>query len=182
MKSLTIYQWIRKSLQILLLNIFLLTVNSCWDKQSEEKPDDSNTKAFIMTYLVTFSYYNNCPPVNAVLDSGTHTIDLADGQEYWFDITAKGDLSKAITSSYIYKIEIQYEPSNTFYVFTGNCLRQSIYPIPQYSPIYLLSENSTSVGGFYPIPSLFPPNHNIGYYLMGIKLQGSAGTITIKIP
>ena len=177
-----VYQWIRKSVQILILIIVVLNVNSCSKKLFEEKPDDSNAKSFWLYYLATNSYYNNCPPVNAVLDSGTHTIDLADGQEYWFDITAKGNLSKAITSSYRYKIEIQYEPSNTFYFFSGNCLVQSIYPKSRYTPIYLLSESATSVGGFYPLTPRFPANDSFSNYLVGIKLQGSTGSVTIKIP
>ena len=177
-----VYQWIPKSIPIFVLSIIILNVNFCSKKIFEEKPDDSNAKSFWLYYLTVNSYYNNCPPVNAVLDSGTHTIDLADGQEYWFDITAKGNLSKAITSSYIYKIEIQYEPSNTFYLFDGNCLRQSIYPTPQYTPDYLLSDVATSVGGFYPLKALFPSNNNSRYYLMGIKLKNSNGTVTIKVP
>ncbi|MBP7282879.1 MAG: hypothetical protein KBA66_14955 [Leptospiraceae bacterium] len=177
----------QKSLQILMLSIMILTVTACSNqpftkKEYEEPKDNWPADAFWLVWLATNIYYNNCPPVNAVLDSGTHAINLADGQEYWFDITAKkiyANDGKSYQTSF--DIYFQYEPFSTMYFFNGNCMKNFIDTRSNFSPNKNYP-NAISSGGFYKYTARMESNSNISYYLIGIKLKGSNGLITIQAP
>ncbi|MCB1194351.1 MAG: hypothetical protein H7A23_20960 [Leptospiraceae bacterium] len=160
-----------KAIVVINLIFFLL---SCQDDKKNQRKNNSNTLYWLYV-LSLYSTKNYCPPKNATLDSGTYTITLNAGEEYWFDIKNHSYNTIAIGVS-------KSSTDQTFTFYNGNCLRnessaktQETFSATEDWKVWY-TDNEFSYYDFY-----FSPTSD-AYYLGAIKMASGSGNIVLKIP
>lgn len=129
--------------------------------------------AAFLSLIDGYLWVNVCPPKNATLTQGIHTITLNEGEEYWFDVNTD---SKP-RSSYAMSYEIGVAESSGQNLSAGNpeCIQNKQI----FEPSTIEAEGigvSYYKDGFSIYIFLFRDG------LAGIKSKSGSGEIKIKIP
>lgn len=149
-----------------------------------EKTNDEHTSLIIETILVTEMYYyrNNCPPYT-VLDTGTTTIHLNQGEEYWFDFKPRY-LTKLKANQDTFRIQIQEAAAQEVKLSIRSCLvnytlsnPQSTFPMnPNFRP------DSGLTGQLETFDIFFGSEGREGSLVTTIKSTSGSGNVIITIP
>lgn len=158
----------KKSLCIL---IIFLTFYTCRTKESSaEKMWD-----VYQSLVILDSYYwvNVCPPKDATLTQGSHTISLNEGEEYWFDVSTT---SEPYASSPAYFIGITESSGQTLSVGNPVCNQNGQIFNPSQAKAEGNENNYIFEDGIKKY--LF----GFGKNMAGIKSTSGSGNIVIIVP
>ncbi|MCP5496993.1 MAG: hypothetical protein H7A23_20760 [Leptospiraceae bacterium] len=153
------------------LILIISLVTYCKNSEPENLMMDP---AFLLMLYENSIYKNYCPSKNATLDSGTYTITLNTGEEYWFDVASK--------SYRTYAIGIAKSSSDqAFTFFNGACSynftitnQRKTFTADQEKKVWY-SDNEFVYFDFIFIPG----REN---YFGAIKMASGRGNIVLKIP
>ena len=153
------------------LILIIILVCSCKNPEPENLMMDP---AFLLMLYENSIYKNYCPSKNATLDSGTYTINLNTGEEYWFKLTKEHSYKS-------FDIGISKLSDQTLTFFNGNCLynftitnQRKTFTADQEKKVWY-SDNEFVYFDFIFIPG----REN---YFGAIKMASGRGNIVLKIP
>lgn len=157
--------------KIIVLIFLVLSLKNCNSRAPKNLVTDP---AFLFMLYENSVYKNYCPTTNAVLDSGTYTITLSEGEEYWFDISA----ARSYKTVYI---GISTSSNQTLTFFNDSCSYN--YTITNQRKTFTADNNKSiqyEEGGFSYYAFRFSPSSDSP--LAAIKMASGNGDITIIIP
>lgn len=156
---------------IIIFTLFFI-FNSCDFRTSPKTSDEQ--KLFERLYLMDlYLWVNVCPPKDATLEKGTHTITLNEGEEYWFNVNTDSTPYSSYLSGY--EIGISESPEQTISVGNPSCTHNGQITNP-YKPKAEGKNSSYSKDGFKIYIVYFKDS------LVGIKSTSGSGEIQIKVP
>ncbi|MCP5497031.1 MAG: hypothetical protein H7A23_20950 [Leptospiraceae bacterium] len=127
---------------------------------------------FYLFILDGYLWVNVCPPKNATLTQGTHTITLNEGEEYWFDVNTNSKPRSEMT----YEVGIIESTGQTLSVGNPKCTRNGQI----FNPSEVKAEGEkpeTYENGFWIYVFIFRNSR-----MAGIKSVSGSGEVKIKVP
>ncbi|TGM03715.1 hypothetical protein EHQ76_08700 [Leptospira barantonii] len=163
------------------IGIIYFTFFQCKAYETEQK-NDEHTSLILETMVVTdiYFYRYNCPAYT-LLDAGTTTIHLNQGEEYWFDFKSRA-LERP--NHYTFRVQVQEATGQEIKFSPQTCLVNRILSEPKSSP-------SNMNPNFFPDSGLTGQleTFNLSFFspvegstVMTIKSVSGSGNVTITIP
>ncbi|MCB1194379.1 MAG: hypothetical protein H7A23_20685 [Leptospiraceae bacterium] len=160
--------------QLIIIFVLSFTFNNCDFRMYSKRSDDD--KLFERLFIMDLYFWVNiCPPKDATLEPGNHTITLNEGEEYWFNIS-KNAIPYA--SYDIYKVSITELSGQTISVGYSNCLDNGQITNPSPKVKAEGREPSFYEDGF----AIYLFRFSGDASLAGIKSTSGSGEIQIKVP
>ncbi|RHX89136.1 hypothetical protein [Leptospira stimsonii] len=166
--------------KILKMGISVILIVHCgYAKEQKNETETSNLLATIMA--TEFYYYRyNCPPYK-LLDTGTTTVHLNQGEEFWFDFKTR---LLAKPNHNTFRIQLQESIGQEVKLSIQGCMVNFIFSNPQ--PIYTMNSNfnpDSGLAGQLEIFNIFFGSQSSeGGVVTTIKATTGSGNVTITIP
>ncbi|PJZ41787.1 hypothetical protein CH370_10195 [Leptospira kmetyi] len=163
------------------IGIIYSTFFQCKAYETEQK-NDEHTSLILETMVVTdiYFYRYNCPAYT-LLDAGTTTIHLNQGEEYWFDFTSR---LLAKPNHNTFRIQIQESPGQDVKLSPQRCLINRILSEPKaisgMNPEFI--SDSGLPGQLENFNIFFGSQQLEGGTVTTVKSTSGSGNITISIP
>ncbi|MCB1194447.1 MAG: hypothetical protein H7A23_20780 [Leptospiraceae bacterium] len=158
---------------LLCILVISLSFHNCWN---QETPEDRYAKKLsLLFFLDIYLWINVCPPKNATLTQGIHTITLNEGEEYWFNIK---DVKPSFSFD-IYDLGIAESSGQTISVGDPNCLKNQQITNPS-SKAKAEGEKPMYYKDGFGIYRFILSGSDTD--LVGIKSTLGSGEVKIKVP
>ncbi|TGM03716.1 hypothetical protein EHQ76_08705 [Leptospira barantonii] len=171
-----------KILRSIVFSVILISLHCGNGKeQKNARETDGLTEFLIATEHYYYRY--NCPPYT-LLDAGTTTIHLNQGEEFWFDFKPRF-LTKRSTNQDTFRIQIQEAAGQEVKLSTRGCLVNHTITNP-FQPTFTINPtfkpDSGLTGQLETFDIFFGSEGREGSLVTTIKSTSGLGNVIITIP
>ncbi|PJZ41786.1 hypothetical protein CH370_10190 [Leptospira kmetyi] len=171
-----------KILRSIVFSVILISLH-CGNGKEEKNARETDGLTEFLIATEHYYYRYNCPPYT-LLDAGTTTVHLNQGEEYWFDFKPRF-LLKRSTNQDTFRIQIQEATGQEVKLSTRGCLVNHTITNP-FQPIFTINLTFKPDSGLtgqletFILYFSYPAQEAEG--LTTIKSTSGSGNVIITIP